>query len=203
MAAGCSMPERRFHRPAHEAVAGLLRRFDRAFLDRCACLFAGGAAATAMTAYGQMIEIRRQRPRSAPLLRFFPAGDFPPQSGIGRTVPARRNEEASHCRRHQPRRHACTAGELNSALVHRSIIATRAPLFEREQVFSGFMRHTVCGLTRFRAHIAPESDRSSAQTHGKRHSHRKSPVVRRSTRSAAVYAALRGPFRTVGLRARS
>ena len=36
------MPERRFRRPAHAAVVALLRRFDRAFLDRCACLFAGG-----------------------------------------------------------------------------------------------------------------------------------------------------------------
>jgi hypothetical protein len=36
------MPERRFRRPAHGAVVALLRRFDRAFLDRCGCLFGGG-----------------------------------------------------------------------------------------------------------------------------------------------------------------
>ncbi len=36
------MPERRFRRPAHESVAGLLRNLDRSFLDRCECHFGGG-----------------------------------------------------------------------------------------------------------------------------------------------------------------
>ncbi len=36
------MPERRFRRPAHEGVVGLLRKLDRSFLDRCGCHFGGG-----------------------------------------------------------------------------------------------------------------------------------------------------------------
>jgi hypothetical protein len=42
MAAGCSMPERRYRRTAHGEVVAILAGLDRGFLERCECYFGGG-----------------------------------------------------------------------------------------------------------------------------------------------------------------